>query len=144
MNRRNTVMTSEFSTAVPRRKTGGTHSGTRGRRPRLLLGIGVVAAASAGVLAGCSSGNGAASAASGTGGTGGTATGSAGVTVTTRTVSGVGTVLTDQAGKTLYTPQQEAHGAIKCTSSCLSFWFPVTMGSGATPHAAGNLSGALG
>jgi len=137
-------MTSEFSTAVPRRKTGGTHSGTRGRRPRLLLGIGVVAAASAGVLAGCSSGNGAASAASGTGGTGGTATGSAGVTVTTRTVSGVGTVLTDQAGKTLYTPQQEAHGAIKCTSSCLSFWFPVTMGSGATPHAAGNLSGALG
>jgi len=137
-------MTSEFITAAPRRKTGGTYSGTRGRRPRLLLGIGIAAAASAGVLAGCSSGNGAASAASGSGGTGGTPTGTAGVTVATRTVSGVGTVLTDQAGKTLYTPQQEAHGAIKCTSSCLSFWFPVTMGKGATPHSTATLSGALG
>jgi predicted lipoprotein with Yx(FWY)xxD motif len=107
----------------------------------MLLGIGVAAAAAAGVLAGCSSGNGTPAAASGTGGT---QTGTTGMTVATRTVSGVGTVLTDQSGKTLYTPQQEANGAIKCTSSCLSFWFPVTMGSGTTPHAAGNLSGALG
>ena len=66
------------------------------------------------------------------------------MTVATRTVSGVGTVLTDQSGKTLYTPQQEAHGAIKCTSSCLSFWFPVTMGKGVTPRSAGTLTGKLG
>lgn len=134
-------MTRESAPAAQRRKTGGTYPGTRGRRPSLLLGIGVAAAASAGVLAGCSSANGAAPA---TSGTGGTPTGGAGATVATRTVSGVGTVLTDQSGKTLYTPQQEAHGAIKCTSSCLSFWFPVTMGNGATPHAGGTLAGTLG
>jgi len=136
-------MTRASTSAARHVKTGRTSTGTRERqrRPRLLLGIGVAAAASAGVLAGCSSGNSAASAASGTGGT---PTSTAGVTVATRTVSGVGTVLIDQSGKTLYTPQQEANGAIKCTSGCLSFWFPVTMGSGATPHAAGALSGALG
>ena len=51
-------MTRESAPAAQRRKTGGTYSGTRGRRPSLLLGIG---AAAAGVLAGCSSANGAAS-----------------------------------------------------------------------------------
>jgi len=52
-------------------------------------------------------------------------------------------VLTDQAGKTLYTPEQEAGGAIKCTGSCLSFWFPVTMAKGVTPHATSGLTGTL-
>jgi len=89
-------MTRESAPAAQRPKTGRTYSGTRGRRPSLLLGISVAAAASAGVLAGCSSANGAAPA---TSGTGGTPTGAAGTTVATRTVSGVGTVLTDQSGR---------------------------------------------
>jgi len=53
-------------------------------------------------------------------------------------------VLTDQSGKTLYTPEQEASGTIKCTGSCLSFWFPVTVANGATPRPAGALTGTLG
>jgi predicted lipoprotein with Yx(FWY)xxD motif len=53
-------------------------------------------------------------------------------------------VLTDQSGKTLYSPQQEAGGVIKCTASCLSFWFPVTVGNGAAPHAASMVTGTLG
>jgi predicted lipoprotein with Yx(FWY)xxD motif len=40
-------------------------------------------------------------------------------------VDGVGQSLVDAAGKTLYFADQEADGTIKCTESCLSFWFPV-------------------
>jgi predicted lipoprotein with Yx(FWY)xxD motif len=37
----------------------------------------------------------------------------------------------DSSGRTIYTPKQpgEANGTIKCTGSCLSFWFPVTSSS---------------
>jgi predicted lipoprotein with Yx(FWY)xxD motif len=69
---------------------------------------------------------------------------SGGTTVTARTVTGAGTVLTDQSGKTLYTPQQEANGVIKCNGGCLSFWFPVTVGKGTAPHAASAVTGTLG
>jgi predicted lipoprotein with Yx(FWY)xxD motif len=125
-------------------QTGRTYSAARGRRPRLALvtGLaGVAGVAVAGLVAGCSSGNGAAPAASGAGGT---QQGVSAITVSTRQIAGVGTVLTNQSGKTLYTPEQEASGTIKCTGSCLSFWFPVTMAKGATPRAATALTGTLG
>jgi predicted lipoprotein with Yx(FWY)xxD motif len=64
--------------------------------------------------------------------------------VSDRTVSGVGTVLTNQSGMTLYSPRQEAGGMIKCTASCLSFWFPATVGKGVTPRAASTVTGTLG
>jgi len=102
---------------------------------------GLAAAALAGLLAACS-GNGSTAAA------GGAADGQqkdAGlIVISARTVAGVGTVLTDQSGKTLYTAQQEARGVIKCTAGCLSFWFPVTVGQGATPRAASTITGTLG
>jgi predicted lipoprotein with Yx(FWY)xxD motif len=113
----------------------------RSRLPRSPLVAGLAAAAVAALVAGCGSGDGAAPAASGAGGPQHDASG---ITISTRQISGVGTVLTDQTGKTLYTPEQEASGTIKCTGSCLSFWFPVTMPSGATPRAAGALTGTLG
>jgi predicted lipoprotein with Yx(FWY)xxD motif len=104
--------------------------------------IGLAAAALAGLLAACSSGNGSTAAA------GGAASGQqkdAGVIViSARTVAGVGTVLTDKSGKTLYTAQQEERGVIKCTAGCLSFWFPVIVGKGATPRAASTVTGTLG
>jgi predicted lipoprotein with Yx(FWY)xxD motif len=64
------------------------------------------------------------------GGGGGTqqAAGDAGA-VSVKDVDGVGQALVDSAGKTLYFADQEADGTIKCTASCLTFWFPVT-GSG--------------
>jgi predicted lipoprotein with Yx(FWY)xxD motif len=103
---------------------------------------GLAGLAAAGLLAACSSGNGAAAAAGGTGS--GQQKDASGITVSARTVTGVGTVLTDQSGKTLYTPQQEAGGVIKCTASCLSFWFPVTVGKSAAPRAASTVTGTLG
>lgn len=45
--------------------------------------------------------------------------------VSVKDVDGVGQTLVDAAGKTLYFADQEADGAIKCTESCLAFWFPV-------------------
>ena len=45
--------------------------------------------------------------------------------VAVQDVAGLGKTLVDSAGKTLYFADQEADGSIKCTASCLSFWFPV-------------------
>ena len=65
------------------------------------------------------------------------------VVVSARKLPGVGTVLVNRSGKTLYSPQQEAHGKILCTGSCLSFWFPVPAGAGALQAPSG-VTGALG
>jgi len=64
--------------------------------------------------------------------------------ISVRKVPGVGTVLVDRSGKTLYSPQQEANGKIVCTGSCLSFWFPVRVAAGAALRAPGSVTGALG
>jgi predicted lipoprotein with Yx(FWY)xxD motif len=106
-----------------------------GRLPRRRLAAGLAGLAATGLLAACSSSSSTAAAGN---------TGASGVTVSARTVTGTGTVLTDQSGMTLYTPQQEADGVIKCTGTCLSFWFPVTVGNSAVPRAAGTVTGTLG
>ncbi|HKR71847.1 MAG TPA: hypothetical protein VJT16_23650 [Streptosporangiaceae bacterium] len=67
-----------------------------------------------------------------------------GSVVTARKLPGVGMVLVDRSGKTVYSPQQEAHGKILCTGSCLGFWFPVTVAAGTMPHDAAGMSGTLG
>src|SRR5581483_6267181 len=121
------------------------------RRPSLTAAGGLanravkygLAAAAAGVLAACGS----------TGGTTGTGGGAApgsgqqpaasqGTMLSSRNLSGLGPVLVDQSGKTVYSPQQEFNGTIKCTGGCLSFWVPVK--AGATLSASGTLTGKLG
>jgi predicted lipoprotein with Yx(FWY)xxD motif len=64
--------------------------------------------------------------------------------VSARRLSGIGTALVTTAGMTIYTPKTpaEMNGNIKCTGSCLSFWFPVTASS-MNPGASG-LPGKLG
>jgi predicted lipoprotein with Yx(FWY)xxD motif len=64
--------------------------------------------------------------------------------VTTRHLAGLGTVLVSASGKTIYSPEQETHGQIRCTGSCLSFWFPVTVTSATGLHAPSGLTGVLG
>jgi predicted lipoprotein with Yx(FWY)xxD motif len=68
----------------------------------------------------------------------------ANATVSARQLSGVGSALVTSSGMTTYTPKTpaEVNGNIKCTGSCLSFWFPVTASS-ANP-AASRLPGRLG
>src|SRR5262249_11749191 len=105
----------------------------RGRRTRraALAGLAVVAAA---VLAGC---------AGYAGSTGGGQAAPGTPAVMTRNLAGLGPVLVNAAGKTIYSPEQEAHGRILCTGSCLSFWLPVTVKSAAGLHAAGGATGVL-
>lgn len=67
-----------------------------------------------------------------------------GPAVSVRSLPGVGTVLVNQSGMTLYSPQQEADGKIACTGACLSFWFPVRATAGKAPRAPGAVSTSLG
>lgn len=100
-------------------------------------------AAAALLVAACGSSGGNAASSAGAGGSSGKAAAAKGV-ISARQLSGIGTVLVDSAGMTVYTPKtpSESSGNIKCTGSCLSFWFPVTASS-AHPAASG-LPGQLG
>lgn len=106
------------------------------RRGATLSGL----AAAAALVAACGSsggsaagsgygGNGGTSGSSGTGGTGGSA--AASTTVTAHQLSGIGKVLVNGSGMTVYSVKtpSEKNGNIRCTGSCTSFWFPVTAGS---------------
>lgn len=141
-------MISEHNAApAGRRPAGSSRTGWgKGARRAILLSLG--AAAAAALVAACGGpggiyGTGGGSAAGGTTGMAHHAAASHGA-ISTRTLPGVGTVLVDRSGKTLYSPQQEAHGTIMCTGGCLSFWLPVHATAGATLHAPAGVSGALG
>jgi predicted lipoprotein with Yx(FWY)xxD motif len=112
-------------------------------RGATLSGLAVTAA----LVAACGSpgGNTASSGAGGNSGSNGSVAG-ANAAVSTRQLSGVGTVLVTSSGMTIYTPKvpAEVNGNIKCTGSCLSFWFPVTassvsLGSGGLPGTLGTI-----
>src|SRR5215475_3805166 len=121
----------------------GAHRKQKSRRIAI---SGCASIALAGLVAACGSG--------GAGGYGGqptqagagkqSAAASHGPVVTARKLPGVGMVLVDRTGKTVYSPEQEAHGKILCTGSCLSFWFPVAVASGTQLHAPAGISGTLG
>lgn len=53
-------------------------------------------------------------------------------TVSTKSVSGVGTVLVDSKGDVLYTNNQDTASKMACTASCQSIW-PALMASGGQP-----------
>jgi predicted lipoprotein with Yx(FWY)xxD motif len=109
-----------------------------------------LAIAAGGLLAACASAGGSTGAAGGSGAAGSTpgaahqAVASHGTVVSARKVAGVGTVLADRSGKTLYSPRQETHGKILCTGGCLAFWFPVKVAAGASLRAPGGVTGMLG
>jgi predicted lipoprotein with Yx(FWY)xxD motif len=51
-------------------------------------------------------------------------------TVFVRHLSGFGSVLVDQTGEALYSPNLEASGKILCVTACTGFWKPLTLSSG--------------
>jgi predicted lipoprotein with Yx(FWY)xxD motif len=111
----------------------------RGRQRLLRHGAALAGFAAAAMLAaacGSSGGNTASPAASGKA--------APKTVVSARQLSGVGTVLVNSSGMTIYTPKNpaEVNGNIKCTGSCLGFWLPVKASS-ANPGA-GGLPGKLG
>jgi predicted lipoprotein with Yx(FWY)xxD motif len=91
------------------------------------------------LLAGC--GSTAAVGSPATSGTAGTArqAPAAHAVVSTRSLPGIGTVLVNQSGQTIYSPQQK----IVCTGSCLGFWFPVTVAPGTALRGSAGVTGVL-
>ena len=122
-------MASKISTAARDGRAGDFRRKGIGRAAARTVLPGLAAAAAAGLLAACGSAAG--------GGTAQSPGASHRVVVSARKLPGVGTVLVNRSGKTIYSPQQEAHGKILCTGSCLTFWFPVLAGAGAAPAASG-------
>jgi predicted lipoprotein with Yx(FWY)xxD motif len=110
----------------------------RGRRRVLRSSAalsGVAAAAALVAACGSSSGPAGGSGSNGTGASGGTSSAAqaaaSGAVVSARQVSGVGNILVNKSGMTLYaikTPS-EANGKIICTGTCTSFWMPLTASS---------------
>jgi predicted lipoprotein with Yx(FWY)xxD motif len=138
-------MIRKLKTSLSGRRSGGRSRTGRGGPSGRALAAGLGAAAAAALLAACGVyGTGGGSAAGGTVGTAHHAPASHGVVISARTLPGVGTVLVDRSGKTLYSPQQEAHGTIMCTGGCLSFWFPVPATTGASGPAPAGVTGVLG
>jgi predicted lipoprotein with Yx(FWY)xxD motif len=123
-NWRTIIMAGRYRPAAP-----GRSSPQAGRRLRRVLKRGTTVsglAAVALVVAACGSPGGSTESSGG----GGNTAAAKGI-VSTRQLSGIGTALVNGSGMTLYTPKTptEASGKIKCTGSCLSFWFPVTASS---------------
>jgi predicted lipoprotein with Yx(FWY)xxD motif len=116
--------------------------------------VAVAAAVSIGA-AGCGGSSGGGSGATGTGaaGTSGTApTGTAAsapaksagaVVITTRSVAGLGKVLVDGQGRTLYTFAPDKDKRVTCTGACATVWPPAMLPSGAKPQAAGGVKPSL-
>ena len=142
-------MISEHNETLAGRLRAGSSRTGRGRGVRRAILLSLGAAAAAALVAACGGpggiyGTSSGAAAGGSAGTAHHAPASPGAAISAHTLPGVGTVLVNRAGKTLYSPQQEAHGKILCTGSCLSFWFPVPAGAGAALQAPSGVTGALG
>jgi predicted lipoprotein with Yx(FWY)xxD motif len=98
------------------------------RRRTPLLTVAVMALVAIGLAAcgGSSNSSDSASAAANT-----TASGSD--TVSTKSISGVGTVLVDSKGNALYTNNQDSGMNVACTGSCTAIWVPLMAPSSGQP-----------
>ena len=132
-------MQSEFSAQMRRPLArGSSRAGPARLAPRAVM-AGLAAAATAGLVAACGSGG-----TSQAAGPASPAAASHGTVISVRKLPGIGNVLVDRSGRTVYSPQQEAHGIIACTGGCLSFWMPVRAARGATLHGSSGVTGTLG
>jgi predicted lipoprotein with Yx(FWY)xxD motif len=104
---------------------------------RRILGVGLVAVF---VLAACGKSNGPASGGQSPSKGGG---GVAVLTVNTGTASGVGTVLVDAHGLTLYHWKGETTTSLQCTGSCLGTWLPLLLKTSGGPTGGSNVTGQL-
>jgi predicted lipoprotein with Yx(FWY)xxD motif len=105
-----------------------------------LLGAALVAVLGL-IAAGCGGGSSASQAP--TGGVAGEQHTASGATVATRKVSGLGTVLVNSKGRTLYVFMKDAHSRVTCTGQCASFWPPLKWKGKSKPTAGGAAKRAL-
>jgi predicted lipoprotein with Yx(FWY)xxD motif len=119
------------------RARGSSRTGPAGLVSRALI-AGLAATATAGLVAACSSSGTTQAAVPAS-----PAAASHGTVISVRKLPGIGNVLVDRSGRTVYSPQQEADGKIMCTGGCLSFWMPVKASRGAL-HGSSGVTGTLG
>jgi predicted lipoprotein with Yx(FWY)xxD motif len=65
------------------------------------------------------------------------------VAVKTRKLKGLGVVLVNPAGRTLYVFMKDAHRHVTCTGQCAAFWPPLKWKGSAKPKAGGAAKNAL-
>jgi predicted lipoprotein with Yx(FWY)xxD motif len=99
----------------------------------LVAGLGLVAA-------GCGGGSGSSAP---NGGVAGEQHSTSTVAVKTRKVSGLGVVLVNPAGRTLYVFMKDQRSRVTCTGSCAGFWPPLKWKSKSKPTAGGTAKTAL-
>jgi predicted lipoprotein with Yx(FWY)xxD motif len=75
---------------------------------------------------------------------GSTSSGAAPGSVSTSNASGLGPILVDGSGRTLYFTDSDTAGSVRCTGDCLAFWQPLTVSAGTSPTASPDLTGMLG
>jgi predicted lipoprotein with Yx(FWY)xxD motif len=102
----------------------------------------------AGLLAGCgssssSSSSATTSSAAAASTTSTTASTSNGVTISTASIAGLGTVLVNGEGHTLYTFAPDNRSKVTCTGGCAVYWPPAKLSSGEKPVAAGAVKASL-
>ena len=130
-------------------ESAGRALSIEGIKPGLRTALsGLASIAVASLVAACGSGGAAAGYGGGDGGqpagAGNQPSSSRGPVVVARKLPGIGAVLVNRSGKTIYSPRQEAHGKILCTVSCLGFWFPVAVRPGTRLRAPRGVNGVLG
>ena len=102
------------------------------------------------IAAGCGSGGGSTTASSTAASGAGSETSSqsqtaasSGPKVSASSVSGLGTVLTDAEGKTLYMFAPDRKREVTCTGSCSTIWPPLKIQAGEKPVASGSVKAGL-
>jgi predicted lipoprotein with Yx(FWY)xxD motif len=65
------------------------------------------------------------------------------VAVKTRKITGLGTVLVNTKGRTLYVFANDKRSKVTCTGSCAQFWPPLKWKSAGKPKAGGSAKGRL-
>jgi predicted lipoprotein with Yx(FWY)xxD motif len=67
----------------------------------------------------------------------------AGLALSTRTLPGVGAVLVNAQGRTLYTFAPDKASKVTCVGACAAIWPPLKSSSGQTPTTSGAVSASL-
>ena len=69
--------------------------------------------------------------------------GGSSATISTATIKGLGTVLVNSQGKTLYTFKPDNAKKVTCTGSCAAVWPPATLSGSGKPTASGGVKASL-
>ncbi|HTZ65027.1 MAG TPA: hypothetical protein VMB51_13060 [Solirubrobacteraceae bacterium] len=68
---------------------------------------------------------------------------SSGVSVATANVSGLGEILVNSQGHTLYVFEPDKHARVTCTGTCAQLWPPLKLAGGQRATASGHVNAAL-